>query len=159
MSDILQSGHIMRVFSAEQDIGVEESVDIIAHDGVTLALIIRASFSREGVNFFTPREYSQQLAHMEHAAGTKICAHVHNIMAREVKLTQEVLLIKRGRVRVDLYGANLHYVTSRTLGPGDVILLSAGGHGFEMLEDAAFIEVKQGPYMGDHDKVRFEPRS
>jgi uncharacterized protein YjlB len=80
-------------------------------------------------------------------------------MAREVTLTQEVLLIKKGRVRVDLYGSNLHYVTSRTLGPGDVILLSAGGHGFEILEDAAFIEVKQGPYMGDHDKVRFEPRS
>ncbi len=36
-------------------------------------------------------------------------------------------------------------------------MLSAGGHGFEMLEDAEIIEVQQGPYCGDKDKTRFEP--
>jgi hypothetical protein len=144
---------------AEQEISIDKDVDFIVHDGDTLALIIRDSFSREGVNFFTPREFSQQLAYIEHPAGWKIPAHVHNVLVREVKLTQEVLLIKRGLVRVDFYGSNQRYVTSRTLGPGDVILLSTGGHGFEILQDAAFVEVKQGPYMGDQDKVRFEPRS
>ena len=148
----------MTLLVAEQDTVVDKELETIVHDGVTLALIVRDSFSKEGINFFTPHEYSQQLAHMTHPAGKKIPAHVHNVVVREVKLTQEVLFIKKGRVRVDFYGSNLHYVTSRTLGPGDVILLSSGGHGFEILEDAAFIEVKQGPYVGYQDKVRFEPR-
>jgi hypothetical protein len=38
-----------------------------------------------------------------------------------------------------------------------VILLAHGGHGFEMIEETEIIEVKQGPYAGDMDKVRFEP--
>jgi hypothetical protein len=40
---------------------------------------------------------------------------------------------------------------------GDVILLSNGGHGFEVLEEVEMIEVKQGPYCGDEDKTRFNP--
>ena len=31
---------------------------------------------------------------------------------------------------------------------GDKIQLAQSGHGFEMLEDTAFFEVKQGPYPG-----------
>jgi hypothetical protein len=33
-----------------------------------------------------------------------------------------------------------------------------GGHGFEMLEPTEMIEVKQGPFMGDSDKTRFNPK-
>lgn len=36
------------------------------------------------------------------------------------------------------------------------MLLAYGGHGFKMLEDSEIIEVKQGPYAGENDKVRFE---
>jgi hypothetical protein len=39
-----------------------------------------------------------------------------------------------------------------------VILLVQGGHGFEILESCDMIEIKQGPYLGDEDKVRFTPR-
>lgn len=37
-----------------------------------------------------------------------------------------------------------------------VILLASGGHGFEMMEASEIIEVKQGPYVGEIDKVRFD---
>ena len=43
-------------------------------------------------------------------------------------------------------------ITPRTAA---VILLIAGGHGFEVLEDVEMIEVKQGPYVGEGDKTRF----
>jgi hypothetical protein len=46
---------------------------------------------------------------------------------------------------------------SDTLYPGDVILLAHGGHGFFMIEESEIIEVKQGPYAGEEDKVRFDP--
>lgn len=137
---------------------VDDGIDVITDDGVVLALVIRDSYSKDGVNFVTPPEFSQQLAYIAHPAGRKIAPYVHNVLVREVKLTQEVLVMKKGRLRVDFYGADLRYVTSRTLVAGDVVLLSSGGHGFEVIEDAAFIEIKQGPYMGDQDKVRFDPR-
>ena len=48
-----------------------------------------------------------------------------------------------------------NYAFSSILEQGDVILLADGGHGFKMLEDSEIIEIKQGPYSGDKDKVRF----
>jgi mannose-6-phosphate isomerase-like protein (cupin superfamily) len=82
--------------------------------------------------------------------------HRHNIIPRAVHLTQEVLFIKSGRVRVDFYDNEQNYLNSKLLFPGDVILLSDGGHGFKMIEKSEIIEVKQGPYNGEKDKVRFE---
>ena len=46
---------------------------------------------------------------------------------------------------------------STILNKGDVVLLAFGGHGFEMIEESEIIEIKQGPYAGEMDKVRFEP--
>ena len=74
-----------------------------------------------------------------------------------MSFTQEVLVIKSGKVRVDYYDNDKHYFESKILYQGDVVLLAGGGHGFEMLEDSEMIEVKQGPYSGDMDKKIFEP--
>lgn len=122
-----------------------------------LAIIIRTSFSKVGIEFFTPGDYSQQLGYMNRKQGYVIYPHIHNHVERRVTLTQEVLFLKSGRVRVDFYNDSKIYLESRILERGDVILLAAGGHGFEMLEDSEMIEVKQGPYCGDKDKVIFVP--
>lgn len=122
-----------------------------------LSVIIRASFQKDGIEFFTPDDFSQQLGYMKRPEGYIIPPHVHNLVPRKVILTQEVLYIKSGRVRVDFYGDDKSYLESRVLGAGDVILLAQGGHGFEMLEPSEMIEIKQGPYCGEEDKVRFEP--
>ncbi|UZQ55232.1 hypothetical protein OOK60_03915 [Trichothermofontia sichuanensis B231] len=121
-----------------------------------LAILIPAQFSKPGIHFFTPDELSQQLAYMNYSAGKVIPAHVHNPVHRDVLFTQEVLIIKKGKLRVDFYNSNRFYLQSRILQAGDVILLITGGHGFEVLEDIEMIEVKQGPYMGEQDKTRFE---
>lgn len=120
-----------------------------------LAIIVYRDFSKDGIHFFTPDDLSQQLAYMKHPRGKTIDAHVHNPAPREVTYTQEVLLIRSGRVRVDFYDAHRSYLESRVLRGGDVILLASGGHGFEMLEDSEMVEVKQGPFAGDGDKTRF----
>lgn len=93
---------------------------------------------------------------MHHPAGKEIAAHVHNAVHRAVMFTQEVLFIKKGRLRVDFYDEYQDYLESRVLNPGDVILLVSGGHGFKALDELEMIEVKQGPYSGDKDKTRFE---
>lgn len=132
-------------------------IDTIQHQGKLLALVVRREFRREGIEFFTPPEFSQQLGYMNRPAGHVIPPHVHNPVAREVQYTHEVLFIRSGRVRVDLYDDERRYVRSLELAAGDVILLAAGGHGFEILEACEMIEVKQGPHVGEADKTRFEP--
>ena len=121
-----------------------------------LAVIISAKFSKPGIHFFTPNDYSQQLAYMNRPKGYEIDPHVHNPIQRNVEFTQEVLFIKSGRVRVDFYSEERVYLESRVLEAGDVILLASGGHGFNMLEESEIIEVKQGPYTSDKDKTRFK---
>ena len=121
-----------------------------------LAVIVSRDFDKPGIHFFTPNDLSQQLAYMRHPAGKVIDPHVHNPVDRSVQYTQEVLFIKRGRLRVDFYDNDQTYIESRVLHAGDVILLATGGHGFEVLDEVEMIEVKQGPYAGDQDKTRFE---
>lgn len=128
----------------------------IKHNGKLLAMIIRTQFQKDGIEFFTPDDFSQQLAYMKREEGYNIPPHVHNVVSREVQLTQETLFIKSGKVRVDFYDDEQKYLESHILNQGDVILLAHGGHGFVMLEESEIIEVKQGPYVGEQDKTRFE---
>ena len=92
---------------------------------------------------------------MSYPRGKVIPAHTHNAVRRNILHTQEALFIRKGQVRIDFYSKQQEYRKSRVLGPGDVILLIRGGHGFEVLEDLNMVEVKQGPYSGDADKTRF----
>lgn len=124
--------------------------------GRVAAIIVRSSFHPDGIQFVTPPEFSQQLGFMRRPAGYKIQPHIHLHVDRETTLTQEVLYVRSGRVRVDFYGEDEVFADSREISTGDVILLSSAGHGFEMLEESELIEVKQGPYLDD--KRRFSPR-
>jgi mannose-6-phosphate isomerase-like protein (cupin superfamily) len=130
-------------------------VEEVKHGEELLAVIVRADFHGKGVHFFTPNDFSQQLAYMSHPVGKVIDAHVHNPVKREVHFTKEVLIIRKGKLRADFFTDTCEYVVSKVLCAGDVILLSGGGHGFEVLEELEMIEVKQGPYAGDQDKTRF----
>lgn len=133
-----------------------ESVETIMASDITLAMIVRRSINEPGISFFTPNDFSQQLAYMQHPAGKMILPHVHKSVERAVTKTLEVLFIRKGRLRVDLYTEERIYVESRVLNAGDVILLVAGGHGFETLEPVEMFEVKQGPFVGSEDKVRID---
>jgi len=134
-------------------------IEQINHQGRTLAILLRSTYQNEGIKFFTPNDFSQQLAYMNRPEGYVIAPHVHNAVRREVQFTKEVLFIKSGKVRADFYDDDQNYLESRILNQGDVILLAFGGHGFEMLEASEIIEVKQGPYAGEADKSRFAPVS
>ena len=134
----------------------ETPIEVVNDGDAVVAIILRSTYSEPGVHFFSEGHFSQQLGFIGHAAGHLIPPHVHNEVPREVLNTQETLFIRKGSVRVDLYSNECVLLVSRVLGTGDVILLATGGHGFEILEDSEIIEVKQGPYAGVEDKVRFE---
>lgn len=131
-------------------------VSTITDGDKLLAILVPGEYRAEGISFFTPNSFSQQMAYMAHPAGKTIQAHVHNEVKREVVRTNEALFVRKGVVRVDFYADDRRYLFSRTIRTGDVLLLVAGGHGFEVLEDAEMVEIKQGPYIGDQDKTVFE---
>jgi mannose-6-phosphate isomerase-like protein (cupin superfamily) len=131
-------------------------IEEIKHNNELMGIIIKNTYKSEGISFFTPNDFSQQLAYMSHKTGKIIDPHIHNPVKREVRFTQEVLVIKKGKLRVDFYDDDQNYLESRELLEGDVILLASGGHGFHVIEDIEMIEIKQGPYAGDKDKTRFQ---
>jgi hypothetical protein len=130
-------------------------IEKIIYQHLTFAIIVRRNYSKNGIEFFSNDTDSQQLGYMKRPAGYEIIPHRHNLIKREVHLTQEVLFVKYGKIRADFYTDDQVYIKSTILNTGDVILLSNGGHGFTMLEESELIEVKQGPYCGDMDKIRF----
>ena len=139
-----------------KNIEIRDFIEYIFEEDKLLAIILRTSFQKEGIDFFTPSDFSQQLGYMNRCKGYKIQPHIHNKVERTIEFTQEVLFVKNGLVRVDFYKNDKTYYKSKILNKGDVILLSFGGHGFEMLEDSEIIEVKQGPFAGNIDKSRFK---
>lgn len=137
---------------------MEELTENIMHNGQLMAIIVRKDFDSEGLSFFTPDEFSQQLAYMHHPKGHNIQPHVHKPVMRELYNTQEVLFVRKGKVKVTFYAEDKCSVGERIIETGDVLMLVCGGHGFEMLEPTQMFEVKQGPYAGDNDKEKFDPR-
>jgi mannose-6-phosphate isomerase-like protein (cupin superfamily) len=137
----------------------QKHVEQIFDEYRMIAIIVYAEYEADGIEFFTPNHFSQQLASMRRPRGYKIPAHVHKPVPRSVKYTQETLFIKRGRVKINFFDENKRYLENRVLNTGDVILLVSGGHDFEMLEETEMIEVKQGPYAGEDDKECFEGKT
>ena len=133
------------------------NVIIIKSRKKILAIIVKAKFERKGVEFFVPCQYPQQLGYMKHPRGHVITSHIHRPVLRKINITQEVIFIKSGKVRIDFYDEKKHYVESRIVRQGDVVFLAFGGHGFEFMNKAELIEVKQGPFLKEIQPVRFKP--
>ena len=127
----------------------------IKHDDELLAIVVPGSYSSSGIRFLTPPNLTQQLGYMAHPAGHDIVPHCHNAVERVVRYTQEVLIIRKGNLRVDFYLSDKTYLKSHVLQAGDIIVLVSGGHGFHVLQDVEMFEIKQGPYAGESDKTRF----
>ena len=138
-----------------------ETDEVVLHirddEGSLLALVIRSKFRSQGLSFLTDDSSALQVGYMTRPIGEIIVAHVHEPVVRNIVGTQEVLFIQEGKVRLDLFTQARKYVVSVTLNVGDLVLLSEGGHGIEVLEEARIIEVKQGPFVDGKDKTRFDP--
>ena len=61
-----------------------DNIEYIKHEEKVYAIIISSNFKRQGVHFFTPDEFSQQLGYMNHPAGKIIEPHFHNPVERSV---------------------------------------------------------------------------
>jgi len=120
-----------------------------------LVYIIRAGLLPEKTTFLTPPEFKQQIGFIVYPQGGEIARHIHRNLERQLIGTSEVLIVYQGRCEIDIYNNGQELVATRELRTGDIMLMVGGGHGFRLLEDTVFLEVKQGPYTGIDEKERF----
>ena len=131
-------------------------IERIVHKNKLFALIVRSKYrKKKGINFFTPKETTQQFGYMKHKRGHIIKPHKHNRRLTKIIRTTEVILLLKGLLRVDFYNNKKKYLFSKIIKEKDIIMLVQGGHGFKVLQNVEMIEVKQGPYSLSGDKTKF----
>jgi hypothetical protein len=117
-------------------------------DGMLLAVLVQGPWDA-GVTFHTLGTMPLQLATMERKAGEHVKAHTHRPELRTIDVTAEVLLIRKGRVSVQIFDNAKRLCADVTLRANDGLLLVAGGHAMTVLEDTQLAEIKQGPFQDD----------
>lgn len=102
-----------------------------------------------GLNFFSQDSEFIQVGTWAYSSDKELLAHSHNKVERKVYWTQEVLYIRKGKIRADIYNTNNEKIAEFIGEEGDILILLIGGHGYQILEDATqVLEVKNGPYLG-----------
>ena len=131
------------------------SIEWIKHNEDVLAVIIASEYSPDDTEFITPDSFLQQVGFIVYPSESEIEPHIHKKIDRYITGTSEVLLVRKGHCWVDFYLQDKTQYCSRELKTGDIVALVNGGHGFRMIQNTVFIEIKQGPYLGERDKERF----
>jgi|TARA_Y100000992_G_scaffold234562_1_gene165422 hypothetical protein len=130
----------------------------IKHGNTVLARYIPASVAwSDDLNFFSDDEDFIQFGTWGYNSGKELKAHIHNEVVREVKWTQEVLYVRKGKLKARIYDKEEKLVDNIIVNEGDLIVLLHGGHGYDIIEDGTqVLEVKNGPYVGaEVDRKRF----
>ena len=127
-------------------------IEKITDDDLVLAMVIRDSDWEEGLHFASSNSDFQQVGMWGYNKGWKSKPHIHLIKSREVLRTQEVLYVKEGKLKADIYTEKEHFLRSLELSKGDIIVLLNGGHSYEILENnTKVLEIKNGPYLGPNE--------
>ena len=130
-------------------------IEEISHNKKIFGYILKYRI-KQGVNFLTPKTLSHQVGFIKHKAGHLIKPHKHYKNIRRIEYTSEVLIIQKGKLRVDFYSDKEKYLFSKIIKKNNIIILNSGGHGFKVIETVEMIEVKQGPYNIKSDKKIFD---
>jgi hypothetical protein len=134
-------------------------VELIEHDGVKYAEIIWADTQVGKTTFFSPPDSSFQFGLLAHKAGFVEAPHYHKPITRTIKDLQQMFVVQRGVVAVQLFGDDGELLREIIMQPGDAIVLIHGAHAIRVIEDMQCISVKQGPFLGtENDKVFIEAR-
>jgi hypothetical protein len=135
------------------------SVEVIEHDGVLYAEVIWADVRVQSTRFFSHPSSSLQFGLLAHEAGYEEEPHYHKAATRTINDLQQMFVVQRGVVDVQLFARDRRLHRTIRLGPGDAIVLIEGIHAIKVVEDFQALSVKQGPFFGDEeDKVSVEPR-
>jgi hypothetical protein len=129
-------------------------IEQIEYNGIKYAEILWANVHVDRTTFFSPPESSFQFGLLAHKAGFLEPPHYHQASTRIINDLQQMFVVQRGVVIVELYSDDGEKLKEVTLKTGDAIVLIHGVHAIRVVEDMQCISVKQGPFLGDeNDKV------
>ena len=129
----------------------------IIHKNKLYALIVKESYQeKKGISFFTKNDANQQIGFMNHPKNYIIKPHKHQKRETKIFITSEVIILQKGKLRVDFYDTKKKYLFSIVIKKNQIIMLVHGGHGFKVLESVKMLEIKQGPFIGEKDKMRLK---
>jgi hypothetical protein len=130
------------------------SIETIEYNGIKFAQVIWADTRVAQTTFFSPPESSFQFGLLAHEAGFVEAPHLHRPITREIDDLQQMFVVQRGVVAVQLYTDDKVLLKEVVLRAGDAIVLIHGVHAIRVLEDMQCISVKQGPFLGtEKDKI------
>ena len=136
------------------------ALEVVTYGGVRYAEIIWADTSVESTTFFSPAESSFQFGLLAHKAGFTEPPHYHREFERTIRDLQQMFVVQRGIVAVQLFADDGRMLREVELKQGDAIVLIHGTHAIRVVEDMQCISVKQGPFLGaEYDKVLVEVKT
>ena len=132
-------------------------VEIIQLGGIKYAEVIWADTRVEETCFFSPPDSSFQFGLLAHKKGFVEPPHYHKPIKRAISDLQQMFVVQRGVVAVQLFTDDGSFLKEIVLRAGDAIVLIHGVHAIKVLEDMQCISVKQGPFLGtENDKILVE---
>ncbi len=134
---------------------IKNSLEVYDNEKNLLALKVILDLQQNDKEFHTSNEQSFQLGTFNLQKGEKLERHVHLENERTIYNTSEVILVTKGKLLVEIFDKNKNFISEQIINAGELILFLQGGHSFEILDDAKFIEIKQGPYIEGLDKKKF----
>jgi hypothetical protein len=133
------------------------SVEAVEYHGIKYAEIIWAETRVTETTFFSPAESSFQFGLLAHKAGFVEPPHYHKPVSRTISDLQQMFVVQRGVVAVQLYSDDGDLLREIIMNPGDAIVLIHGVHAIRVIEDMQCISVKQGPFLGtENDKINVD---
>jgi hypothetical protein len=128
--------------------------ELIIYKKKHYAEIIRNNLKKKETTFLSPAKSSFQFGLLAHKRGFVEPPHYHRPFKRVVKDLQQMFVVQKGVVQVDLYSDNKKLIRKIILKKGDAIVLIHGIHAIKVLKDMQCISVKQGPFLGaKFDKI------
>ncbi len=120
-----------------------------------LAIFIKKDEIKDGRSFETSNDEEFQIGAFNLEKDTLIENHIHLSQNRTISKTSEALVVINGEMEVTIYDNKKKFIEKLLVQEGDTIALLSGGHGIKINSKCKFVEIKQGPYIEDEDKVRF----
>jgi cupin fold WbuC family metalloprotein len=120
-----------------------------------LAVFIKKDDIKEVRNFETSNDEEFQIGSFNLEKNTIIESHIHLNQKRIISKTSEALVVIEGEMEVTIYDNERKFIEKLLVQDGDTIALLNGGHGIKINSQCRFVEIKQGPYIEEEDKVRF----
>jgi hypothetical protein len=118
------------------------SVESIEYNGIKYAEIIWADTRVEKTAFLSPPESSFQFGLLAHKAGFVEPPHYHKPVTRTINDLQQMFVVQRGVVAIELYSDSGELLREIVMHPGDAIVFVYSVHAIRVIEDMQCVSVR-----------------